>query len=53
MKPKYWLEFLLVETIHYITLPLEIFLNVFTEFSDKKFVITVKALKPATQPPLV
>ena len=32
---------------------LEFFLNVFTEFTDKIFVITVKGLKPATHPPLV
>ena len=35
---------------------LEFFLNAFTEFSEfsaKKFVITVKGLEPATQPPLV
>ena len=35
---------------------MEFFLNVFTEFaefSDKKFVITLKGLEPATQPPLV
>ena len=33
-----------------------VFLNAFTEFSefsDKKFVIAVNGLKPATQPPLV
>ena len=35
---------------------MEFFLNVFTEFSefsDKKIVITIKVLKPATRPPLV